>query len=123
MKDVCTIAEPLWRLTKKDVPWTWGEKEKNAFSGLKDAISTKCMAYFNKNWATEIIVDASPVGLGAVLCQYNPLNKDERHIVCFASRSLSDVERRYSQCEKEALAAVWGCERVFGYIYSVNLLS
>ena len=42
---------------------------------LKEAISTKCMAYFNINWETEIICDASPVGLGAVLCQYNQYNQ------------------------------------------------
>ena len=57
------------------------------------------------------MVDASPVGLGAVLGQFNPQNSTERRIVCFASRLLTDVEQRYSQCEKEALAAVWGCER------------
>ncbi len=98
MKDVCTITAPLWNLTKKDVKWNWGPKEKSAFENLKQAISTKCMSYFRKDWCTEVIVDASPVGLGAVLCQYNPTDKRERHIVSFASRMLSDIERRYSQC-------------------------
>ena len=50
------------------------------------------MAYFNKDWETEVIVDASPVGLGAVLGQFNPKNPEEKHIVCFASRMLTDVE-------------------------------
>ena len=60
------------------------------------------MAFFNKDWNTKVTVDASPVGLGAVLSQHNPLDKNERHIVCFASRLLSDVERRYRQCKKDA---------------------
>ena len=64
------------------------------------------MAFFNKEWRTEVTIDASPVGLGAVLSQNNPQDKSQRHIVCFASRLLSDVERRYSQCEKETLAVV-----------------
>ena len=29
---------------------------------------------------------------------------------------LNDVERRYSQCEKEAQGVVWGCERLWTYL-------
>ena len=62
------------------------------------------MAFFNKDLETRLIVDASPVGLGAVLVQKQP-DGEYRH-VAFASRSLTDVEKRYSQTEKEALAVV-----------------
>ena len=34
----------------------------------------------------------------------------------YASRNLSDVERRYAQTEKEALALVWACERFNIYV-------
>ena len=34
----------------------------------------------------------------------------------YASRTLTDVERRYSQTEKEALGLVWGCERFHMYL-------
>lgn len=50
-----------------------------------------------------MIADASPVGLGAVLVQEN---NAEGRAVCYASMSLSSVQRRYSQTEKEALAMV-----------------
>ena len=96
MKDVFTIAESLWKLTRSCVTWQWGNVEQNAFVTLKEAISTKCMAFFNNDRNTNVIVDISPVGLGAFPSQHNPLCKNERHIVCFASRLLSDVERRYS---------------------------
>ena len=39
-----------------------------------------------------------------------------KRAVAFASRSLSEVERRYSQTEKEALAGVRGCERFNLYL-------
>ena len=42
--------------------------------------------------------------------------------VSFSSRLLTDVERRYSQCEKEALAAVWGCERYWLYLFGQEFL-
>lgn len=41
-------------------------------------------------------------------------------MVAYASRSLTDVERRYSQTEKEALGLVWGCERFHMYLYGVE---
>jgi hypothetical protein len=57
IQDICTIAEPLWQLTKEGVKWEWLEIHKKAMRDLKEAISTKCMAYFNINWETEIICD------------------------------------------------------------------
>ena len=75
------------------------------------------MAFFDKTWRTELIVDASPVGLEAVLVQVDPKATSNKRIVCFASRLLTEVERRYSQCEKEALAAVWGCEIFWFHLF------
>ena len=104
-----TMAEPLWRLTPRDSEWKWTPVEQSALDKIKSKISSECMAFFDTNLDTELIVDASPVGLSAVLVQFNKKNKDIKFFISFASRLLSDTERRYSQCEKEALAAVWGC--------------
>ena len=37
--------------------------------------------------------------------------------IAYASKALTDVEQRYSQIEKEALALVWACEKFHVYIY------
>ena len=67
---------------------------------------------------TRVIADASPVGLVALLDQ----EKDGYgRVVCYTSRSLSSVERRYNQTEKEALALVWTCERFNLYLYGLQI--
>ena len=38
-------------------------------------------------------------------------------MISYASRNLTDIERRYLQTEKEALALVWACERFNLYVY------
>lgn len=45
-----------------------------------------------------------------------------REIVAFASRLLSDVEKRYAQIEKEALAITWAAEYFSEYIIGVTTL-
>ena len=64
---------------------------------------------------TYVIVDAGPVGLGAIIAQ-EQVDKSIRP-VAYASRSLSKTEQRYSQTEKEALAVVWACEKFHLYLY------
>ena len=95
----------------------WGEEQENSFQKLKSQVaSAPVLAYFDKDAPTRVIADASPVGLGAVLVQEK---NGESRAVCYASRSLSQVERRYSQTEKEALALVWACERFHLYLYGL----
>ena len=43
------------------------------------------------------------------------INSNEELVTC-VSRTLTDVEQRYSQFEKEALAIVWACERLKLYL-------
>ena len=55
------------------------------------------LAHYDKEAPTKVIADGSPVRLGAVLVQEQSHCHD---VVSYASRSLSDVERRYSQTKK-----------------------
>jgi len=80
-----------------------GAKEQDAFDKLKSCLAKiPNLQYFNPKHKTHLIADASPVALGAVLLQF--LGDDEPKIISFASRSLTDVEKRYSQTEKESLS-------------------
>lgn len=44
----------------------------------------------------------------------------ESRSVCYVSRSLSQVERHYSETEKEALPLVWACESFHLYLYGLQ---
>ena len=44
----------------------------------------------------------------------------EERVICFASRRLTEVKRRYSQTEREALGIVWACGRLHMYLYGTD---
>ena len=114
MPDLASVARPIQELTRKGVKFVWGEEQQTAFERLKQMIThADTLAYYKVGSRTRIIADASPVGLGAVLTQFQ---ENVWRVLAYASRSLSDVERRYSQTEKEALALVWACERFNLYV-------
>ena len=113
--DLATISEPLRRLTKAGIPFAFGNEQKEAFEELKRRLSSaKTLGYLDKDAPTQVVADASPVGLGAVLRQ---AQKDGPRVISYASRSLTETERRYSQTEKEALALIWTCEKFHPYFY------
>ena len=114
-----TIAEPLRAISRQGVPLVWGSEQEASFQELKQQLaSAPVLAYFDKEAHTRVIADASPVGLGAVLVQEK---NGVGRAVCYASRNLSSVERRYSQTEREALALVRACERFNLHVYLYGL--
>ena len=65
------IIEPLRALTHlKNHPWEWTNKQDRALAQLKHVLANvPVTAYFDPEKTTEVSVDASPVGLGAILAQ------------------------------------------------------
>ena len=109
---------PLRKLTRKHENFRWETEQENAFKTLKEAlVSAEVMSYYDPNAETRLIIDASPVGLGAILEQKQ--NGNFRP-VAYASRTLNAVERRYSQIERETLGVTWSIERFHGYLYGIN---
>ena len=115
IKDYATIKEPLRELTRKNTRFTWTYKHQTAYDKLKHALlNSPVMSHFDTFKETYILVDASPVGLSAILTQKDP-PQDAHNTI--ASRALSPVEKRYSQTEKEALTIVWGIEHFHLYVF------
>ena len=95
------------------------ERESRAVREIKEKLTcAPVLAYHRRDAKTRLITDASPVGLGAVLEQEQEDSTFKP--IYYASRKLSDVERRYSQFEREALAVRWACEKFYLYLYGIE---
>ena len=120
IQDYATITAPLRELTKKNVRFKWTYQHQQAFETLTQALtSALVMAYFDVNKETLVAVDASPVGISAILGQ-RIKETDDYRVVAYASRALTAVERRYSQTEREALAIVWAVEHYHLFLFGAN---
>ena len=104
-------SAPLRQLLQKDVEWSWGQVEDDAFTSLKTAISSApVLKFFDPKEPVTLSVDASSKGVGAVLLQND-------RPVAYASKALTPSQENYAQMEKEMLAIVFGCELFHDYLY------
>ena len=68
--DFATVTEPLRLLTCKGTPWQWNSVYQKPLYTLKNLLTdSQVMAHYDPSTPTQLRVDASPVGLGAVLTQ------------------------------------------------------
>ena len=92
IKDYSSITAELRKLLHKHTKWEWNEKHQQSFEILKNSLKDNCMLnYFDPNLKTEVICDASPYGLSAILFQHSQ-NENEKKVTAYASRSLTETE-------------------------------
>lgn len=117
IKNFSHMTKPLRDLLNKTTKFKWTELQQFAFDDLKRAAQNDLVkrGYFKDEDQTMLYTDASPWGLGAVLAQEDSVSMERRIIAC-ASKSLTDVESRYPQLHREALAIVWAMERFAYYL-------
>ena len=95
----------------------WKPEHSEAFEELKNMLSSDTVqAYFDPQAEHELHIDGCPVGLAATLTQRKPGEQCWR-VVQYASRSLTDPEKRYSQIELEALGGDFGCKKFHLLLY------
>jgi hypothetical protein len=115
VRDFSSIAAPLHELTKKGVPFAWGDSQEVAFNTLKDKLTHAPLLQlpdFNKVF--ELECDASGIGLGAVLLQ-------DGKSVAYFSEKLSGASLRYSTYDKELYALVRTLQTWQHYLCIVSL--
>lgn len=105
IKDFAKVACPLNDLTKKEVPFIWGEAQQSAFNQLRQAfISEPILTLWEPGRPTRVEVDASGYATGGVLLQ--KLDDGLWHPVAFRSASMSAPERNYEIYDREMLAVI-----------------
>ena len=109
------LTEPLRQLVKDGIPFTWGRAQKEATKRIKAVLSSQViLRHYDENKPLTIQADASQDGLGACLLQ-------EGQPTSYASRSMTDTEKRYAQIKKEMLAIVFATQKFRHYIYGTDV--
>ena len=110
------IAQPMYKLTHKDVQYQWCGRCEEAFTRLKQALTNApVLAYpcFEDSFLLE--TDASGEGLGAVLSQRQ--NDKTIRPIAYASRTLQSHVRNYGISELEGLGVLWAVKHFRHYLY------
>lgn len=110
------LSAPINMLRRKNVKFTWGSSQQQAFKALKSHIvNATQLAHYQEGLPLALATDASSYGIGVVLSHV--LADGSERPIAFASKTLDKHQVRYSQIEKEGLAIVFGVKRFHQYLY------
>jgi len=103
------IARPLHELTKKYQQFQWTDRQEEAFCTLKRKLTEAPILASPRDEGTYVLdTDASDSALGASVQQWQD---GELRVIGYASRALSDSEKRYCTTRKELLAVIFGLKQ------------
>ena len=122
------VCDPLGRLTSSKVTWTWNASYLSLFVKAKLLIkSDMCMKFYDDTKPFYLETDTSGVGLGTALLQTQEGTRCQTdmvpdntilHPTAFASKSLTDIEHRYSNIERKVLGILHGLKKFHHYCFT-----
>ena len=116
VQNVSDMTYNMKKLLRRNALFQWTETPEADFQKLKEMFtSQECLVYFDQKKDIFLQVDASIQGLGAALMQKDQQGRLKP--VAYASMSLTDAEKRYSNIEHVLLAVVFGCIRFHHHLY------
>jgi hypothetical protein len=114
------LIAPLFELTKRDVNFVWDMSCQHAFQELKAALVVAPILIrpnFRRVFCLD--VDWSPKGVGAILSQRE--GKSEK-VVAYASKSLTEAQRKFHPMEGECYALIWGIMHFRQYLHRTHFI-
>ena len=105
------ITTTLRQLNKKSVKFVWNPTYEKAFRQAKlHVMNAVTLQYFDPGQSIVLKCDASGNGVGGTLLQNG-------QPIIFISQALTDMQKRYSNIERELLAMVVIIEKLHHYIF------
>ena len=126
------VCNPLQKLTSSRMLWTWNASYQQQFNRAISLIKAEiCMKFYDDTKLLYLEIDASGLGLGAVLLQLHDNTVCQRDVapdntslrpIAFASKSLTGAEWRYSNIKWEALGILHGLGKFHHYCFGREVL-
>ncbi len=111
VRNFSKVVSPVNHLLKKNVRWTWSRDCNKAFELLKAKFTLHpVLRHFQPEHPTRVELDASNIGIAAVLMQQQEDNK-QYHPLAFVSRTSSLPKRNYKVHNREMLAIKYATEQ------------
>ena len=115
VKGFASLAQPMTRLTGKDVKFAWNEGCEKCFSALKDMLTNAPILVLPEGDQPYVVyTDASITGLGCVRTQHGK-------VIAYASRQLRKDEGNYPTHDLEMAAVVFALKIWRSYMYGAKV--
>ena len=116
LPNLSTLLYPLNHLLKSNARWRWSADCQQAFQQAKEKLaSAPILSHYDPALPLKLAADASAYGVGAVIS--HTYGDGSERPIAYASRTLSDAEKKYAQIDKEALALVFAVKKFHNYLY------
>ena len=118
IKNLSTIISPMTDLLREDTSYYWGPDQNSAFEKVKTLLTeAPTLSFYKRNSPIVVIADSSRVGLGAAIYMQEGT---ELKPIAFASRTLTETEKKWAQIELECLSLVYACEIFSRYLIGLE---
>jgi len=115
VKNYSALAQPLFNLTKKDIPFHWDQEEEQAFRSLQSTLTMApvlILPDYDKPFT--LITNASDYAIGSILEQEDAFGRS--YPVAYFSKLLQPVECNYKIHDKELLAIIHSLKHFRHYL-------